>query len=117
MGDSIFQVAERADRRIVFTFNSRDDERAVTAHDLDRKVVVPMDLEAVRAAKPMAVFDLAADPDEEKNLFKNPPEWATEILRSQAEVIETLLQAAVDAEEIELTEEERNELKALGYGD
>ena len=115
VGDSIFEVLDRSDRRIVFTFNSKGDERAITAHDLDRKVVAPMDMQVVRSGDPIAVFDLASDPDEEQNLFRNPPEWARDMLRSQAEVIGTLLEATVAAEEIELTEEERAELKALGY--
>ena len=74
-----------------------------------------MDMQVVRSGDPIAVFDLASDPDEEQNLFRNPPEWARDMLRSQAEVIGTLLEATVAAEEIELTEEERAELKALGY--
>ncbi len=112
VGSSMFQLQKG---RVVFTFNSDANERAVTAHDLDHKVVAPMDADAIQAGRPMAVFDLASDPEENENLFKSPPAWATELLRAQASAIEFLMQPTVQAEEVDLTEEERAELKALGY--
>ena len=39
-----------------------------------------------------------------------------DLLRGQANTIAELIKAGFEAEEIELSDEEREELKALGYG-
>ncbi|MAB80492.1 MAG: hypothetical protein CMJ89_14155 [Planctomycetes bacterium] len=113
VGSPLFQLQKE---RVVFTFNSDENEPAVTVHDLDHKVVAPLDMAAIRGGKPMAVFDLARDHEEENNLFKTPPVWAVDLLRGQADTIAELMKAGFEAEEIELSDEEREELKALGYG-
>ena len=102
--------------RVVFTFNSDQTDGAITAHERDYKVAVRRDPAAVRAAELLAAFDLAADPGEEKNLGKEAPSWAVRLLRDNAATIEHLLQPKFEADEIDLSEEERAELRALGYG-
>ncbi len=64
--------------------------------------------------KTLQIYDLETDPGEKRNLAKSPPEWADE-LRADLEARLELPLAWGEADQVEIDEMYKAQLRALGY--
>lgn len=103
--------------RTAFTFDSGPRERWLTIHDGDHKLFVEMDPGSRRTAELRAAYDLARDPHEREDLRSGDPPWAFELLDRETPLLLELLRPRAFAEDVEFSEEELDELRALGYAD
>ena len=103
--------------RPVFTFAVLPTEHRVTLLEGDRKVFAVQDPDLLGAGEFRAAFTLTEDPGEHAPLDASQADWASTLCRKHAARIEAYSQRAADPSAVDLSEEERQRLRAIGYGD
>ncbi len=103
--------------RALFAFQSRrvDPESTLAVIEGRRKLIGFDDLEAVRAGKLFAAFDLESDPLERSNLLGSET-WPLERMQAYRSRLERLLTPLVASERLKPTGQELLELQHMGYG-
>jgi len=103
--------------RPLYAFQSHrvQDKSTLAVIDGARKLIGYETLEAVRAGKLHAAFDLGVDPLERESLAERE-RWPAELLRAHQRELEELLTPLVTQEVLELGGEELEELRKFGYG-
>jgi len=114
LGSSVLTLDEA---RPLFAFQCRDTLGSSTLAVIDgpRKLIGYEDLEKLRAGSWIGAFDLGADGGENRNVFEVAP-WAAPAAERFAPVLERLMVPLVESEELRLTAEEQERLRAMGYG-
>ncbi|MSR62693.1 MAG: hypothetical protein EXS08_09650 [Planctomycetes bacterium] len=109
-------LLDPAAERVLFAFQSHHGSTPSTLAVIDgaRKLIAYEDLEAVRAGKLHAAFDLALDPAERSSLLEREA-WPTELARAQRALLEELLTPLVTQEVSNLSSEELANMRAMGY--
>jgi len=102
--------------RALYAFQSRRTVPGSTLAVIDgtRKIIGYEDLEAVRAGKLHAAFDLEADPGERQSVH-GEADWARELARAHAAELEELLTPLVERVHARRTPEQIQALRDLGY--
>jgi arylsulfatase A-like enzyme len=103
--------------RPLYAFQSHRAQALSTLAVIDgaHKLIGFETLEAVRAGKLYAAFDLGADPGERTDL-EGQAAWPAELLRARAAELEELLTPLVRQEVLDASGPELEEMQKLGYG-
>ena len=109
-GDLLRAEAERT----VYSFVRLRGASNVAFVERDRKIHALADPELLRRGEHLGAFDLARDPGELRSLDEG---WVSELCRAQAGPMIELVTPRVTARRIELSEEDRAHLRAIGYGE
>jgi len=102
--------------RVLYAFQSHRGATPSTLAVIDgaRKLIAYEDLAAVRAGKLHAAFDLASDPAERASVSGREA-WPAELARAQRATLEELLTPLVTQEVSNLSGEELQNMRAMGY--
>jgi len=107
-------LALDADRpALSFQCQTLGDPSTLALVDGSRKVVSPVDLDLPAAERVELAFDLAADPDERADA--SGERWPVELLLGLDGELRDALRQRLEARAAELTAEEWERLKAIGY--
>ncbi len=103
--------------RTLFAVNRTGQEACISILDGSRKVLVSIDLDDLESSETIGIYDVEEDPFETRDLSDitggvDAREW-----RRWATTLEPLLEPVAQAVSVELDEEARARLAAIGYGD
>jgi choline-sulfatase len=103
--------------RPVYLFQCQGGPRSTLGVvDAQRKLIGYEVVQKVRDAELFAAFDLAADPNEQHDLLESGESWPEQLYRRHEQVILQLLERRVNVRESQLSADELDELRAMGYG-
>ncbi len=100
--------------RPVYSFVRLDGTPHVAFVEGERKVHALADPERLGRGEHLEAYDLASDPGEARALDEA---WVADLCRSRAQIVAELLTPRASAPRIELSEEDRAHLRAIGYGE
>jgi arylsulfatase len=107
-------LRQASGERAVYSFLSHAGESFVAFVEGERKVHALADPEALARGEHLGGYDLARDPGEQELL--NDP-WVSELCRAHAGRLAELLEPRATARRVELSAEDRAQLRAIGYGE
>ena len=102
--------------RLLFTHNAEGPEAYLSATDRDRKLIALADADGLERGELLAAFDLAEDPGEESALAPTLA-WPAELASAIAPLWRELSVRLGEAAAIEMSDDMRDQLRALGYGE
>lgn len=112
-GESLLRLGRE---RLQFTHNAEGEEAYLSVTDRGRKVIALDEVEGLERGEVVGGFDLERDPGERVSVA-GEKDWPGELARAIAPLWGKLSVPLGEAEEVEMSEEMREQLRKLGYGD